>query len=172
MNNQSGFEIRPEQRQSWLSQFRAYRQVLEAFGPKPLILRTLDIGGDKVLPYMETPKEDNPFLGIRGVRFCLENPQVFRTQLRAAIRASVRSSRCCRESISALCSAERRRSESASAIASTACSWSRARDGRAARTSRVSAARAAASITSVSVYFFILLSVVGCFVGFGFLFTV
>lgn len=71
------------------SQFRAYRQVLEAFGPKPLILRTLDIGGDKVLPYMETPKEDNPFLGIRGVRFCLENPQVFRTQLRAAIRASV-----------------------------------------------------------------------------------
>lgn len=69
-------------------QFEAYRAVLEAFGDAPVIIRTLDIGGDKPLPYAEMPKEDNPFLGQRAVRFCLANPHVFRTQLRALLRAA------------------------------------------------------------------------------------
>lgn len=69
-------------------QYKAYKTAAEAFGGKPVILRTLDIGGDKQLPYMELPTEENPFLGKRGLRFCLEKKEIFRTQLRAALRAS------------------------------------------------------------------------------------
>lgn len=70
-------------------QFQAYRRVLEAFAPRPVTLRTLDIGGDKSLPYFPLPKEDNPFLGVRALRLGLQHPEIFRTQLRAALRASV-----------------------------------------------------------------------------------
>jgi phosphoenolpyruvate-protein phosphotransferase (PTS system enzyme I) len=70
-------------------QFVTYRKVLECFGKRPVILRVLDIGGDKQLPYLEQKHEDNPFLGIRGIRLCLSNPDVFKTQLRAALRASL-----------------------------------------------------------------------------------
>ncbi|WP_074949994.1 phosphoenolpyruvate--protein phosphotransferase [Alicyclobacillus macrosporangiidus] len=69
-------------------QYDAYRQVLEAFGDKPVIIRTLDIGGDKQLPYAKLPAEENPFLGLRAIRWCLAEPEVFRTQLRALLRAS------------------------------------------------------------------------------------
>lgn len=71
------------------SQFRAYRAALEAFRGKPVVLRTLDIGGDKRLPYMELPQEENPFLGVRALRLCFAHPDIFRTQLRAALRASI-----------------------------------------------------------------------------------
>lgn len=70
-------------------QFKAYRKVLENMGGKPVTLRTLDIGGDKKLPYMQLPQEDNPFLGKRALRLCFDNPALFRDQLRAALRASV-----------------------------------------------------------------------------------
>jgi phosphotransferase system enzyme I (PtsI) len=70
-------------------QFEAYKKVLLSFDGKPVTLRTLDIGGDKTLPYMELPREDNPFLGCRALRLCLENQALFRQQLRAALRASV-----------------------------------------------------------------------------------
>jgi phosphotransferase system enzyme I (PtsI) len=69
-------------------QYQAYRQVLSAFGDKPVIIRTLDIGGDKELPYANLPREENPFLGHRAVRFCLDHPEIFRTQLTALLRAS------------------------------------------------------------------------------------
>jgi len=70
------------------AQFSAYKKVLEAYGSKPVILRTLDIGGDKKLPYMDLPTEENPFLGKRALRLCLERKDIFKTQLRAALRAS------------------------------------------------------------------------------------
>lgn len=70
-------------------QYKAYRRVLEAFNPKPVIIRTLDIGGDKDLPYADLPKEENPFLGHRAIRFCFSHPEIFKTQLRALLRASV-----------------------------------------------------------------------------------
>jgi phosphotransferase system enzyme I (PtsI) len=70
-------------------QYEAYRRVLEAFNPNPVIIRTLDIGGDKDLPYADLPKEENPFLGHRAIRFCFSNPEIFKTQLRALLRASV-----------------------------------------------------------------------------------
>src|SRR4029434_7475716 len=58
-------------------------------GPKnPLIIRTLDVGGDKPLAYLPIPKEDNPFLGLRGLRVGLDRPEILRTQLRAILRAS------------------------------------------------------------------------------------
>lgn len=69
-------------------QFQIYRRVTEAFGSKPVILRTLDIGGDKQADYLGLPQEENPFLGSRGLRLCLDRPELFRTQLRAALRAS------------------------------------------------------------------------------------
>jgi phosphotransferase system enzyme I (PtsP) len=65
-----------------------YRRVLEAFAPRPVILRTLDIGGDKPLPYFPVV-EQNPFLGWRGVRISLDHPEIFLTQVRAMLRASV-----------------------------------------------------------------------------------
>jgi phosphocarrier protein FPr len=70
-------------------QYKAYRQMIEALGGLPLVLRTLDVGGDKSVPYIEMPHEANPFLGLRGIRLCLRNVELFRTQLRAACRASV-----------------------------------------------------------------------------------
>ncbi|CRK80673.1 phosphoenolpyruvate--protein phosphotransferase [Neobacillus massiliamazoniensis] len=70
-------------------QFEAYKAVLEGMEGKPVVVRTLDIGGDKELPYLELPKEMNPFLGFRAIRLCLEEQGIFRTQLRALLRASI-----------------------------------------------------------------------------------
>lgn len=69
-------------------QFEAYKKVALVLKDKPLIIRTLDIGGDKEIPYLGLKKEENPFLGFRAVRFCLENTQLYKTQLRALLRAS------------------------------------------------------------------------------------
>ncbi|GIO24677.1 phosphoenolpyruvate--protein phosphotransferase [Oceanobacillus sp. J11TS1] len=69
-------------------QFEAYKSVLEKMGDKPVVVRTLDVGGDKEISYLDMPKELNPFLGFRAIRFCLENEHVFRPQLRALLRAS------------------------------------------------------------------------------------
>ena len=68
-------------------QYRAYRRVVEAFGGKPVVIRTFDIGGDK-LPVGGFPSEPNPFLGWRAIRMCLDQPDLFRTQLRALLRAA------------------------------------------------------------------------------------
>ncbi|MFZ0446239.1 MAG: phosphoenolpyruvate--protein phosphotransferase [Bacillus sp. (in: firmicutes)] len=70
-------------------QFAAYKSVLERLGDKPVVVRTLDIGGDKELSYLNLPKEMNPFLGYRAIRLCLEMQDMFRTQLRALLRASI-----------------------------------------------------------------------------------
>ena len=70
-------------------QFEAYRKVAAALKPAPVIIRTLDLGGDKFLPHLQFPVEMNPFLGWRAIRFCLEERAVFRAQLRAILRASV-----------------------------------------------------------------------------------
>ncbi len=70
-------------------QFEAYKKVLESLENKPVIIRTLDIGGDKTLDYYEMKEEMNPFLGHRAIRLCLEKTDIFRTQLRALLRASV-----------------------------------------------------------------------------------
>ncbi|MBA9087940.1 phosphotransferase system enzyme I (PtsI) [Fontibacillus solani] len=70
-------------------QYNAYRTVLENMKGKPVVVRTLDIGGDKELPYLDLPKEMNPFLGFRAIRLCLDRQDIFRTQLRALLRASV-----------------------------------------------------------------------------------
>ncbi|WP_422445205.1 phosphoenolpyruvate--protein phosphotransferase [Thermoanaerobacterium sp. DL9XJH110] len=69
-------------------QFEAYRAVAEAMAPRPIIIRTLDIGGDKKLPYLDMPDEMNPFLGWRAIRMCLDRPHILKTQLRAILRAS------------------------------------------------------------------------------------
>ncbi|MBT2654158.1 phosphoenolpyruvate--protein phosphotransferase [Bacillus sp. ISL-18] len=69
-------------------QFESYKAVLEGMAGKPVVVRTLDIGGDKELPYLDLPKEMNPFLGFRAIRLCLEEQDIFRTQLRALLRAS------------------------------------------------------------------------------------
>ncbi|MFS3913099.1 phosphoenolpyruvate--protein phosphotransferase [Bacillus australimaris] len=69
-------------------QFDAYKTVLEKMEGKAVVVRTLDIGGDKELPYLQLPKEMNPFLGYRAIRLCLEEQEIFRTQLRALLRAS------------------------------------------------------------------------------------
>jgi phosphocarrier protein FPr len=69
-------------------QLTAYRQVAETMAGRPLIIRTLDVGGDKPLPYIDLGQEDNPFLGWRGIRFCLDQPGIFKPQLRAILRAS------------------------------------------------------------------------------------
>ncbi len=70
-------------------QFQAYKKVLLGMKNKPVIVRTLDIGGDKNLPYLKCEKENNPFLGSRALRLCFLMPDIFRTQLRALLRASV-----------------------------------------------------------------------------------
>lgn len=70
-------------------QFEAYKKVLETMKDKRVVVRTLDIGGDKELPYLNLTKEINPFLGYRAIRLCLDQQDIFRTQLRALLRASV-----------------------------------------------------------------------------------
>ncbi|KOP71244.1 phosphoenolpyruvate-protein phosphotransferase [Bacillus sp. FJAT-21945] len=70
-------------------QFNAYKTVLTKMEGRPTVVRTLDIGGDKELPYLKLPTEMNPFLGYRAIRLCLEQAEIFRTQLRALLRASV-----------------------------------------------------------------------------------
>ncbi len=70
-------------------QFEAYKAVLEGMEGKPVVIRTLDIGGDKEIPYLNLPKEMNPFLGYRALRICLDRTDIFKTQLRALLRASV-----------------------------------------------------------------------------------
>ena len=69
-------------------QFEAYRQAAEGMRGRPVIIRTLDIGGDKEIPYLGLEKEENPFLGYRAIRFCLKRKDLFRAQLRALLRAS------------------------------------------------------------------------------------
>ena len=69
-------------------QFAAYQKAALILKGKPLIIRTLDIGGDKEIPYMGLEKEENPFMGFRAIRYCLKNRELFRKQLRAMIRAS------------------------------------------------------------------------------------
>lgn len=69
-------------------QFTAYQQVAIKMQGKPVIIRTLDIGGDKEIPYMGLTKEENPFLGYRAIRFCLDRPDIYKQQLRALLRAS------------------------------------------------------------------------------------
>ncbi|WP_407407890.1 phosphoenolpyruvate--protein phosphotransferase [Peribacillus sp.] len=70
-------------------QFEAYKTVLEGMAGKSVVVRTLDIGGDKELPYLQLPKEMNPFLGYRAIRLCLNEQEIFRIQLRALLRASI-----------------------------------------------------------------------------------
>jgi len=69
-------------------QYECYRAMLEALDGLPLVLRTLDIGGDKPVAYLPQDQEQNPFLGVRGIRLCMRHPEIFRPQLRAAYRAS------------------------------------------------------------------------------------
>ncbi|MBR9856322.1 MAG: phosphoenolpyruvate--protein phosphotransferase [Gammaproteobacteria bacterium] len=69
-------------------QLALYRQAFDALEGKPLLVRTLDVGGDKPLPYWPMPKEDNPFLGVRGIRLCMQKPDVLETQLRALLMAA------------------------------------------------------------------------------------
>ena len=71
------------------AQFKAYKYVLQKMENKPVIFRTLDAGGDKNINALHIPKEENPFLGLRAIRFCLRNMSVFKTQLRALLRAAV-----------------------------------------------------------------------------------
>ncbi len=69
-------------------QFESYKKAAEALQGKPVIVRTLDVGGDKEIPYLDLPKEMNPFLGYRAIRVCLDRKELFKTQLRAIVRAS------------------------------------------------------------------------------------
>lgn len=75
-------------------QFEAYKQVLEGMQGRKVVVRTLDIGGDKKLSYFEFPEEMNPFLGYRAIRLCLDRKDIFKTQLRALCRASVYGKLC------------------------------------------------------------------------------
>ncbi|MBR2577573.1 MAG: phosphoenolpyruvate--protein phosphotransferase [Erysipelotrichaceae bacterium] len=87
MNSETDFPSEEEQ-------FEAYKAVLEGMNGKKVVVRTLDIGGDKKLNYFTFPDEMNPFLGYRVIRFCLDRTDVFRTQMRALIRASVYGRLC------------------------------------------------------------------------------
>lgn len=69
-------------------QFEAYKKAVVGMNGKPVVVRTMDIGGDKPLDYMPLPKEENPFLGYRAIRICLDRPELFKTQLWALVRAS------------------------------------------------------------------------------------
>ncbi len=75
-------------------QYTAYKTVLERMGKKPVVVRTLDIGGDKELSYLDLPHEMNPFLGYRAIRLCLDRPELFKTQIRSLLRASVHGNLC------------------------------------------------------------------------------
>lgn len=81
--------MRPGHLPSEEEQHRAYRGVLEALPNKPVTIRTVDVGGDKIVPELQESIERNPILGWRAIRFCLSNPEIFRTQLRALLRSSV-----------------------------------------------------------------------------------
>lgn len=70
-------------------QYGTYKKVLEALDGKPVVIRTMDVGGDKEIAYLSMPKEDNPFLGYRAIRYCLKEKEIFKTQIRAILRASV-----------------------------------------------------------------------------------
>jgi phosphoenolpyruvate-protein phosphotransferase (PTS system enzyme I) len=70
-------------------QFQAYRQVAASLKPQPVVIRTLDLGGDKLLSHLRVPQEMNPFLGCRAIRFCLQEKDLFCVQIRAILRASV-----------------------------------------------------------------------------------
>jgi phosphotransferase system enzyme I (PtsI) len=70
-------------------QYAAYGSVLSMMGGRPVVARTLDIGGDKPIPYLNLPDEPNPFLGMRGLRLCMQQHNLFRTQLRALLRAAL-----------------------------------------------------------------------------------
>ena len=77
-------------------QFDAYQTIGEVMGARPVIVRTLDVGGDKPLAYLDLGREDNPFLGQRAIRLCLNRPDIFKTQLRAILRAHLdTTSRSC-----------------------------------------------------------------------------
>ena len=78
-----------EQLPSEDEQFAIYSKVLECFGDRPVVIRTMDIGGDKDVQCMTLPYEENPFLGNRGLRLCFSNPDIFLTQIKAVLRASV-----------------------------------------------------------------------------------
>nr|WP_296645341.1 phosphoenolpyruvate--protein phosphotransferase [Romboutsia sp. 13368] len=82
MDKEDGFPSEEEQ-------YEAYKAVLEGMNNKPIVIRTLDIGGDKELPYFEMEPEMNPFLGYRAIRLCLDRKDIFKTQLRALYRASI-----------------------------------------------------------------------------------
>lgn len=69
-------------------QYQAYKRVVMALAPKPVVIRTFDLGGDKFLSHLDMPNEMNPFLGWRAIRFCLASPDIFKAQLRAILRAS------------------------------------------------------------------------------------
>ncbi|GHE21531.1 phosphoenolpyruvate--protein phosphotransferase [Halomonas urumqiensis] len=73
------------------TQIEEYREAMDALAGRPLVARTLDVGGDKPLPYWPVPKEDNPFLGLRGIRLALTRPEVLETQLRALLMAGAAS---------------------------------------------------------------------------------
>lgn len=81
--------LRPDGLPSEEEQFQAYRRVLESMGQRPVTIRTLDVGGDKISPGINSGDEKNPILGWRAIRVCLSEKSVFRTQLRAMLRASV-----------------------------------------------------------------------------------
>lgn len=70
------------------SQTAEYKKAIDALDGRPLVARTLDVGGDKPLPYWPVPKEDNPFLGVRGIRLCMQKPELLETQLRALLTAA------------------------------------------------------------------------------------
>ena len=70
-------------------QFQAYKEVVQQITPDPVVIRTLDLGGDKFVSQLDLPHEMNPFMGWRAIRFCLARPEIFKVQLRAALRASV-----------------------------------------------------------------------------------
>ncbi|TXH37809.1 MAG: phosphoenolpyruvate--protein phosphotransferase [Rhodospirillaceae bacterium] len=72
-------------------QLAVYREIARQFGDRPVIIRTLDVGGDKPLPGLSARREENPFLGWRGVRLCLDRPEIFKPQLRALLRAAAES---------------------------------------------------------------------------------
>jgi phosphoenolpyruvate-protein phosphotransferase (PTS system enzyme I) len=68
-------------------QYQSYKAIADTFGEHPVVLRSLDVGGDKDIPYIDQPEEENPFLGFRAIRLCLDRPKLFKPQLRAALRA-------------------------------------------------------------------------------------
>ena len=87
MDKEDGFPTEEEQ-------YEAYKAVLEGMNGKPIVIRTLDIGGDKELPYFKMDEEMNPFLGYRAIRLCLDRKDIFKVQIRALLRASVYGNLC------------------------------------------------------------------------------